>query len=208
MRVTCYAIMLAAAGAMLGGCSSDQSILTDTREQAVEHVAATFAESAITLNMTADPGLNNWNDIANSCTVLVIQAQKTSSLNKVLSNPAQLKSLFHGTGAEDDILKVDRYAMMPGKRTTLHIDRSEHTRNLAIVAGYYPFPKKQHMALITIPVTLESSGWWSKKWSAQLSPITIDLTLGSNSINQLSNAPDKAHAVQPGTNNKPTQGEE
>lgn len=212
MRVTCNAIMLAAAGAMLGGCSSDHSLLAVAKQQAVEHVASPFAQSAITLNMTAEPGLNNWNDIANSCTVLVIQAQKASSLNQVLSNPAQLKSLFHGTGTEDDILKVDRYAMMPGKRTTLHIDRSEHTRNVAIVAGYYPFPKKQHMALITLPVTLDSSGWWSKQWSAKLSPVVIDLTLGSHSISQLShystNAPYQAHAVQPGTDGKPTQEEE
>lgn len=212
MKVTCYAIVLAAAGAMLGGCSSDQSLLADTKQQVVEHVAAPYAQSAITLNITAEPGLNSWNDIASSCTVLVIQAQKASSLNRIMSNPAQLKSLYHGTGAEDNILKVDRYTMMPGKRTTLHIDRSEHTRNVAIVAGYYPFPKKQHMALITIPVTLDSSGWWSKSWSAKLSPIIIDLTLGSHSINHLSHystqAPDQTHAAQPVTDGKLTQGEE
>lgn len=168
----------------MSGCSSNMSG-QPTEKQATDLVAAPSAQGAITLNITAEPGLNSWSEIANSCTLLIIQAQTADSLNKILSNPAQLKSLFNGAGTEDGILKVDRYAAMPGQQTTLHIDRSENTRKVAIVAGYYPFPKKQHMAMESIPVTLTSEGWWTKKWSAELSPLVIDITLGSQSITQL-----------------------
>jgi type VI secretion system VasD/TssJ family lipoprotein len=186
VKVLSSVLVLFITGTLLSGCSGDQANnKVSDEQQAVDQVTAPFAQGAITLNITAEPGLNSWNEIANSCTVLVIQAQKASSLNKILSNPAQLKILFSGAGAEDDVLKVDRYAAMPGQRTTLHIDRSENTRNVAIVAGYYPFPKKQHMAMVSIPVTLNSTGWWAKTWTATLSPLTLDITLGSQSITQL-----------------------
>jgi len=180
------ALLLFIFSTLLGGCSGEQANnKVSPEQQAVDQVTAPFAQGAIALNITAEPGLNSWNEIANSCTLLVIQAQKASSLNKILSNPAQLKSLFNGAGAEDDILKVDRYAAMPGQQTTLHIDRSENTRKVAIVAGYYPFPKKQHMGMVSIPVTLTSTGWWTKKWSAQLSPLILNVRLGSQSITEL-----------------------
>lgn len=186
MKVLSTTLLLFIISTLLSGCAGEQADNKVTAEQqAVEQVAAPFAQGAIALTITAEPGLNSWNEIANSCTVLVIQAQKASSLNKIMSNPAQLKNLFNGAGAEDDILKVDRYAAMPGQQTTLHIDRSENTRVVAIVAGYYPFPKKQHMAMVSIPVTLTSTGWWTPKWSAQLSPLILNVRLGSQSITEL-----------------------
>jgi len=216
VKTLSIALLLLVTGTMLGGCAGDQNNTVPTEQQAVDQVTAPFAQGAITLNITADPDLNSWNEIANSCTVLVIQAQKSSSLDKILSNPAQLKSLFNGAGTEDDILKVDRYAAMPGQRTTLHIDRSENTRKVALVAGYYPFPKKQHMAMVSIPVTLSSIGWLTKTWFAQLSPLIINVTLGSQSITQLATNPspqdvpslEEAQAVLNSPENALMQGEE
>lgn len=216
MKVLSTTLLLFITSHLLGGCSSDQpNNKVSAKQQAVDQVAAPFAQGTITLNITTEPGLNSWNEIASSCTVLVIQAQKASSLNKLLSNPAQLKSLFNGAGAEDDILKVDSYAAMPGQRTTLHIDRSENTRKVAIVAGYYPFPKKQHMAIVGIPVTLTSTGWLTKTWSAQLSPLMLNVTLGGQSITQLTtnSSPQDvksrvvSQSVQNSPENVPAQGE-
>lgn len=172
---------------LLCGCAQD-SYFAATEQQAIKQVTAPYAQGAITLDIRTDPDLNALHDIANSCTLLVIQAQQASTLNKLLSNPFALKKLFSAAGAQDEILKVDRYAAMPGQRTTLHIDRSENTRYLAIVAGYYPFPQKQHMALVAIPVTTNASGWWRKSWQAQLSPVTLQVHLGSSSITQFAGA--------------------
>ncbi|EMF07040.1 type VI secretion system lipoprotein TssJ [Serratia marcescens] len=171
----------------LGGCATDPSAGT-SEKQAIAQVAAPFASGAITLKVQTDPDLNVLHGIANSCTLLVVQAQKASTLNKLLSSPFSLKSLFSAAGAMDDILKVDRYAAMPGQSTTLHIDRNENSRYIAIVAGYYPYPQKQHMALVAIPVTTESSGWWRQTWRAHLAPLSLKLRLGSNSIGQFSGA--------------------
>lgn len=175
------------AAGLLAGCAASPSAIT-TPAQAIAQVKAPFAEGAITLNVRTDPDLNALQGIANSCTLLVVQAEQSSTLNKLLSTPVALKSLFSAAGAQDDILKVDRYAAMPGQSTTLHIDRSEKTRYIAIVAGYYPFPQKQHMVLVAIPVTTTSQGWWNPTWLAALSPLSLTLHLGSNSISDFSGA--------------------
>lgn len=177
-----YAALLVAA--LLAGCSAGG----DAKKQAVDQVTAPFAEAAITLNVKTDPDLNALNDIANSCTLLIIQAQKAATLNKLLSSPFALKGLFSGAGAQDEILKVDRYAAMPGQQITLHIDRSEDTRYVAVVAGYYPFPQKQHMALVAVPVTTTSSGWLSPSWLAKLTPLTLQLRLSRDGISQFDGA--------------------
>ncbi|CNK96901.1 Uncharacterized protein conserved in bacteria [Yersinia enterocolitica] len=180
-------LMLMLAAALLCGCATDPDKAI-SEKLAIAQVTAPFAQGSITLDVQTDPDLNALDGIANSCTLLVIQAQKASTLNKLLSSPFSLKELFSAAGAQDDILKVDRYPAMPGQSTTLHIDRSENTRYVAIVAGYYPFPQKQHMMLVTVPVTSNSTGWWHKAWHAQLAPLSLKLRLGSTSITQFSGA--------------------
>lgn len=173
-------------GAVVGCSESAKGKFTE--QDAIEHVDAPFAQSSISLNIITEPDVNSWNGTANSCTLLIIQAEKSNVLNKVISNPILVKSYFNGTGSFDDILKVDRYSAMPGQQVTLHIDRSEHARHLAIIAGYYPFPSKNHMVIVDIPVITNSEGWWNKKWYAELAPMVMTITLGSQNISQFSGA--------------------
>lgn len=185
MKTIRASLCLLAISLLLNGCSGVLPEYKQTEPIAKNQVAAPPAQGAITVNIVAEPGLNAWNEIANSCTLLVIQAPNASTLSKLISSPAQLKSLFGGAGAQDEVLKVDRYAAMPGQQTTLHIDRSENTRQVAIVAGFYPFPTKQHTAIVPIPVITRSEGWWNKRWYAELAPLEINITLGSQSITRL-----------------------
>ncbi|MBU9824250.1 type VI secretion lipoprotein TssJ [Rahnella sp. L151-1A] len=164
---------------LLAGCTSDDG---QSQQKAISEVAAPFASGAITLQLRAEPGLNSLNDMANSCTVLLLQAKDKPTLDKMLDNPATLKSLFAGAGSEGDVLQVDRYVMMPGQTNTLHIDRARDTRNVALVAGYYPFPVKKHMVSTEVPVDVESTGWWEPVWHAHLAPVMLSVTLGSESI--------------------------
>ena len=164
---------------LLAGCATDND---EGRQKAIGDVTAPFANGAITLQLRAEPGLNSLNDMPNSCTVLLLQTKDKPALDKILGNPATLKSLFAGAGSEGDVLQVDRYVMMPGQTNTVHIDRAQDTRNVALVAGYYPFPVKKHMVSAAVPVMAESTGWWEPVWQAHLTPLTLSVTLGSESI--------------------------
>ncbi len=164
---------------LLAGCGSDSA---QRQQQAREDVAAPYAESAITVNIIAEPGMNAWNEMANSVTLLVIQGKDKPALEGLLANQGQLRALFQGSGTQENILKVDRYVVMPGQQNTLHIDRMENTRQIAVVAGYYPFPSDAQMARVAIPVSLSKSNWWSSDWQAILSPLKLNITLGSLGI--------------------------
>ncbi|NIF59514.1 type VI secretion system lipoprotein TssJ [Enterobacter sp. Ap-916] len=172
---------------LLSGCAADADSQA-SKKLAIEQVKAPFSSGAITVQLQADPDLNSLNGIANSCTVLIIQANKAETLTQLFSTPLTLKNLFRAAGSHNDILKIDRYAAMPGQNATLHIDRSENTRFFAIVAGYYPFPQSQHMALVPVPVTSTKSGWLRPGWQAHLTPVTLNIRLGSDSISQFSGA--------------------
>lgn len=172
-------LCLLLAALMLGGCSTPDN---SARNEAVEKVSAPFASGAITVQLRAEPTLNTVNGMPNSCMVLLLQAKDKASLDKTLSNPTVLKSLFSGAGGEGDVLQVDRYPMMPGQTNTMHIDRAMNTRNVAMVAGYYPFPTKQHITRLEIPVEAHSTGWWNPTWHASLAPLSMAVTLGSESI--------------------------
>jgi len=193
-------LMFFLATTLLSSCVANPSMVT-SEKKAIDQMAAPFAQGAITLEVQTDPDLNALHGIANSCTLLVVQTQKISTLNKLLSSPFALKSLFSGAGAQEGILKVDRYPAMPGQRTTLHIDRSENSRYIAIVAGYYPFPQKQHMVLVAVPVASQSRGWWRPEWHAELTSISLKLRLGSNSISHFEGA--APLPLSPGSNISP-----
>lgn len=136
--------------------------------------------------LNARPDLNLVNGMANSCTIVVLQAAKAGTLDEVLSNPVKVKTLFAGSGAAaangDTVLQVDRYTMMPGQSTTLHIDRAMNTRYVALVAGYYPFPGKQAQVRKEIPVRNYRTGWWNPVWHSELSPLFLAITLGGEGI--------------------------
>ncbi|EAM2857710.1 type VI secretion system lipoprotein TssJ [Salmonella enterica] len=173
---------------MLCSCSSDSSIYK-SKEDAIEHVPASFSPGAITLEIQADPDLNSVRGFSNSCTILLIQSEKIKTLKRIQSNPFLLKEIFNGGGVNDDVLKVDRYTIMPGQQTTLHMDRSENTRYISLVAGYYPFPQKQHMIISTVPTFSKNNGWLRADWSAELSPLSLHVRLGNISIIEFKKSP-------------------
>jgi hypothetical protein len=168
----------------LGGCTSGKTS-EEERAEAINEVAMPFSSGAISLHIMPGEKLNSWNDIPNSCSLLIVQAEKKITLQSLMDNPAMIKQLFHGAGSFDGILKIDRYVAMPGQSATLHIDRSENTRYLGIIAGYYPFPTKQHMLLLDIPVEVTKQGWWREKWTAALATLDAKIILGQEAIRQV-----------------------
>ena len=165
----------------VSGCGSIPSV-NEQRRQAVEYAPASFAGNAIKIDLTATPQLNAFDHLPNSCTVLVVQAQRREQLEGMLGNAVLLRNLFANAGGAEGVLKLDSYVMMPGQRVSLHIDRAEQTRYVALIAGYYPTPNESQIRIFSIPAKLISQGIFSKRWQASLIPLNITATLGRESI--------------------------
>ncbi|MGV7961189.1 type VI secretion lipoprotein TssJ [Photorhabdus tasmaniensis] len=167
---------------LISGCS-DSISNNEKRLQAIEQAKPVYASNAIRLKMTADAQLNVFNNMPNSCTILIAQAEKREQLDKLLANPVLLRNLFAGTGATEQILQLDNYVMMPGQSVSLHIDRAEQTRYIALIAGYYPAPtNRTHVRVLSLPLRLEPHGWWNKSWNAEFIPMNVELMLGRYAI--------------------------
>lgn len=165
------------------GCASNQALYSSEKE-AIDNVATPFAEGGIVLELLSVPLLNPLNGMANSCTLLVLQAAKAETLSKLLTNSAKIRKMFNEATSDQGILKVDRYSAMPGQHTTLHIDRNQQARYVAVVAGYYPFPKQQQMILVGIPIKAKRYGFWRYHWQAKIQPLMMQIQLGSLSLSQ------------------------
>lgn len=186
-----YKITLLCTTLILNSCSS-VSTAYPSKEEAMENVIANYSPGAITIDIQTDPDLNSVRGFSSSCTILILQTKTMDTLKNLQSNPSLIKNIFSDVGAHEDILKVDRYTSMPGQQIKLHIDRSENTRYLALIAGYYPFPQKQHMIISSIPSVSKNHGWLFDNWFTQLSPLTLQLRLGSKSIIEFNKHPSES----------------
>lgn len=166
---------------LISSCSGDL-YEQERKTQAINNVTPSFSAGAITLHVSSDPQLNAWDDISNSCSLLILQSPEKKTLQELMNNPVLIKQFFSSVGKADGILKVDKYTAMPGQELSLHIDRSEGTKYVGIIAGYYPFPGKQHMSLLEIPVEITEDGWWNKTWHASLTHLVKKIYLGKESI--------------------------
>lgn len=167
---------------VISGCSSPSE--NEQRKQAIESAQAVYANGAIQLKLKAEPMLNAFNDTANSCTVVIVQSKQRAQLDKLLNNPTLLRTVFNGNGVSEGLLQIDSYTMMPGQTVALHIDRVEESRYIAVIAGYYPAPDKNHTRVYSLPLSVTQQGWFNKSWTAQYVPARIALTLGRNAIVQ------------------------
>lgn len=164
---------------LLTGCEMNDN---QQQLQAISAMSTPFAAGAIMVNLRAEPTLNTVNDMPNSCTVLIIQMQDPAALDQLLNNPVALRTLFSSGVPADNVLKIDRYVMMPGQTATLHIDRAYNARQVALVAGYYPSPGKAHTLSVPVPVVSWDDGWFRSNWQAELGQLTITVVLGQESI--------------------------
>ncbi|HEE9632354.1 TPA: type VI secretion lipoprotein TssJ [Escherichia coli] len=161
-------------------CSDNYS--EQDKMQAINNVDTPFGAGMITFQISPDTQLNSLNEISNSCALLFLQSSEKKTLQDLMNNPVLIKQFFSGSGKADGILKVDKYIAMPGQDITLHIDRNEGAKYVGVIAGYYPFPGKQHMLLLDIPVEVVEEGWWNKSLHALLSPLSANILMGKETI--------------------------
>ena len=180
MTIKCLLLAVMVFPFFITACSDKYS--EQDRVQAINNADAPFGAGLLTFQISSDTQLNSLNEISNSCALLFLQSSGKKTLLDLMNNPALIKQFFSGSGKADGILKVDKYIAMPGQEITLHIDRSEGAKYVGVIAGYYPFPGKEHMLLLDIPVDVVENGWWKKSLHASLSPLSEKISMGKESI--------------------------
>lgn len=166
----------------LSGC---HSLDPEQRDTFVSTYVTPHASAAITLNIQAAPDLNAFDDLANSCSLLVLQATDKNVLTTLLKNKSQLALMFNRSPDLEVILQSDKYVVMPGQKTTLHVDRAEGSKVVAVVAGYYPGPDIKNTIIENIPVNVSNTAWWGIDLLGESLPLKLDINMGKKSMTRI-----------------------
>ena len=168
---------------LLQSCSSMNSALggNSTKEARAE-VSWGYEKDAILIDLVMDPDLNLYGNQAHTLVLGVYQLADESSYQKLVANrEIVLQSLSLGISS-DSTIQLDRYAVSPGKRTTLKINRAQGTKYVGVIAGYYNLVIPTSSYVFRIPVNMESTGLISKSYTAIPSVLAFRLYLGKNTI--------------------------
>ena len=181
MSLNMKKILLLASLMVIAGCAPNET----TRQQLLQQTPPWYAEGAIVVTIKTEPVLNAWQGMSNALSLVILQSKEKQTLEALISSEKQARTLFSGAALSADILSADRFTAMPGQQTTLHINRAENTRYVAIVAGYYPAPGPGQTSLMAVPVELKRS--WLK-WQVEVEPLHVTTVWGERALVSFSGA--------------------
>jgi type VI secretion system VasD/TssJ family lipoprotein len=142
-----------------------------------------YQKNGIMLNLLTSKGLNWQNNQEHTLVFAVYQFSDEKTFLKLLANPADIqKSLVNGQNV-DGILQLDRYILMPGKQTTVQLDRVQNTKFVGFIAGYYNFDAAANSRYYRIPLNMSSEGIISTTYKASPAILAVKLSFSNDRIN-------------------------
>jgi type VI secretion system VasD/TssJ family lipoprotein len=146
-----------------------------------------YEESAIRLNVTADPMLNLYDGRAHALHVCVYQLRNHNAFNRLAETPEGISNLLQCRLFDPEVVNagvLSRSGIQPDHVQTFTLDRAEGAKYLAIVAGYQILEKERAVWLFHIPVVGEIVITGLQKIERIQTPgiLTIDLYLGAQQI--------------------------
>jgi predicted component of type VI protein secretion system len=185
-RHTTAAIAVCALVLFCAGCSSVDSMMGgNDRQQALAEADWNFAEDAVTIEIEADPRMNQYGGQSHTLLLGIYQMAEADPFYKSIADPAilgrQLGGIDGADGAQGFVQFV-RYVVKPGGHSILLLDRAQKARFVGIVAGYYKLSAKNAARLFEIPLQVRSKGLIGTTYSAAPAALALRLVLGADGI--------------------------
>lgn len=168
---------------LLQGCSlfSGDSA-QQGREQALREMQWSFAEDAVELQISADPGLNTYDGQAHSLLLVVAQVQQPNAFSNYTASGQRLAQLLLMEQAPAGMPGLTRVFIEPGEQRRVRLPRLENTRYIGLASGYAHLDPARSARLYRIGVGITEEGFWSTRYRAAPEPLVIDLLLGADGI--------------------------
>jgi type VI secretion system VasD/TssJ family lipoprotein len=190
----------------LYGCSSLNSALGGNSEkQALTETQWNYASAALTLKVSTDAALNNYDGEAHSVVLAVVQSSEAGPFYQLLDTPEQAARVLQGGRPPSGLQQVTRYALEPGRKASIRLDRAQGARFLGVIAAFYDVPLAKTARLFNLPVDVGSSGIMVHTYKATPAPAELTLQLGASDITAASIAaaaaeqPDQGEVRRPNT---------
>lgn len=144
-----------------------------------------YEESAITIQIIADPMLNQDNGKAHTLYTCIYQLKDPNGFNQLSGDQSGLYKLLDCKLFDGGVASSKRLIVNPGQNSTLVLDRAEDAKYLAVVTGYYGIVKERITRLVKIPVIIEKKGFISRTKKQKPGHLDLTLILGPEQINEL-----------------------
>lgn len=151
-------------------------------------VPRNYEPKGIVINCKADKELNFYDGTSHALMLAVYQLDNINVFNQLAKDLSGTQKLLGLDKSDKSVLGCDRYFVEPGEIKKIEIDRLENAKWLGIVAGYYDLVPVQAIRTYEIPITIETKGVYGfRKTNASMSELTINLYMGSNSMQEVQN---------------------
>jgi len=145
-----------------------------------------YMPGALTLNITADAGLNTYEGLPHSVVLCIFQLNEPSVFEEQATTEGGIRRLLACDRFDKSVTHYERRFVGPGSNATIPMDRSEGAQFVAVVAGYYDFQPGMVTRTWQIPLKVSQTG--SLFWKSDVynpGGLTMDLLLGPNSIQRM-----------------------
>lgn len=161
---------------MISACSSQPTV--PPRKQAIAEVKWDFEKNAISVEISADERLNEFENEAHTLLLGVYQMVDPAPFYKMTADAeAMAASLERGT-AGDGFIDLARYVVTPGGRAVVNLDRAQKAKFVGLIAGYYQMDAPRAARLFEIPLTIDSKGLFTTTYAAAPAMLALRLNLG------------------------------
>ena len=182
-RISWHLPGLALLLACLGGCSSLNSALGGTSEQqALTQVQWNYGSAALRLEISSDAALNSYDGEAHSVVLAVVQTSEPEAFYQFLETPDIVAKVLQGTRGPAGLLQTTRYAIEPGRKAKIRLDRAQGAHYVGVIVAFYDVPVAKTAKLFNLPVDVSSSGIVVREHSAAPALAGLNLKLGADSI--------------------------
>jgi type VI secretion system VasD/TssJ family lipoprotein len=144
-----------------------------------------YENQAIKIHLKADSQLNFNEGMPHTLLICIYQLRDPNVFNQLAGDNDGLYKLLECSLFDASVTSSKRLIINPDQDSSLVLDRSEGSRYVAILAGYYLIKKERMCRLVDIPVIIEETGLIKRTKVSKPGPLNIELQLGSQQIQKL-----------------------
>jgi hypothetical protein len=113
--------------------------------------------------------------------MVVYQLSALNAFNNYSGYRAGLVKLLDGLFFDKSVTAVHKVYVEPGAHQTLLLNRAEHTRHVAVVAGFDTLIPAKCVIVADITTTTARHGIWLKKMTT-VDPLILNIVLGRDGL--------------------------
>lgn len=137
-----------------------------------------YEEGAINLKLKSGPDVNLYEGKPHTLLLCVYQLRDPNAFNQLFDEEDGISKLLECSRFDASVMSSKRIVVQPNEESTKTLDRSEGTKYVGIVAGYYQMEKKNIMRLIQVPLGMFSGSPKKMNIALHLGPKEMQETGG------------------------------